>query len=406
MIQPILKEESGPGLRKMLDTTRKCVQALHVMKVETDKWDHILIYVISEKLDPETKRQWLLFLRPLIATLFDFTEFLENRCCSLPNSSKSKSSCSLTNPSKQSSNSQSKPETKTKSHHSSESKCRVCNQSAHPVFKCQEFVKLTSKERSDALKTADTELGWVIAGSFSSHQVANVTSFHVCCELHDLVRRFWELESLPEERTFSTEDLEAENHFQSTHQRLQDGRIWTVVFTADAKQMYWQFSVHPDDRDLQRIIWRQDPTSPLEDWRLTVVTQGQAASAFLATRSLQQLAMDELNNQPEAAAVTLRLLYMDDLITGEFDISKALHLQSQLLELFTRGKIELRKWTSIHPSILSALPDELRENKMPFEFTSQDSMKTLRINWNPGLDEFFYSKNIFNQDAAALTKIQ
>ncbi|GBN20549.1 hypothetical protein AVEN_66595-1 [Araneus ventricosus] len=35
------------------------------------------------------------------------------------------------------------------------------------------------------------------------------------------------------------------------------------VFTADVRMMYRQISIHPDQRDLQRIVWKECPDQPL-----------------------------------------------------------------------------------------------------------------------------------------------
>ena len=38
-----------------------------------------------------------------------------------------------------------------------------------------------------------------------------------------------------------------------------------VCFTADIAKMYRQIVVHPEDRDLQRILWRYSPEEPIQD---------------------------------------------------------------------------------------------------------------------------------------------
>ncbi|CAG7718909.1 unnamed protein product, partial [Allacma fusca] len=57
--------------------------------------------------------------------------------------------------------------------------------------------------------------------------------------------------------------------------------------------MYRMFLIHPDDWKYQRIVWRESPNDPIEDFALTTVTYGEAASSFLATRTMKQLAIIE-----------------------------------------------------------------------------------------------------------------
>ena len=59
--------------------------------------------------------------------------------------------------------------------------------------------------------------------------------------------------------------------------------------SADVVKMYGQVWVHPDDRCLQRILWRKTPEQPVTTYELSTVTYGTASAPFLATRCLQQL---------------------------------------------------------------------------------------------------------------------
>jgi hypothetical protein len=69
-------------------------------------------------------------------------------------------------------------------------------------------------------------------------------------------------------------------------------RTHQVCYTADIAKMYCQIIVHPQDRDLQRILWRYSPEEPIQEYRLTTVTYGTASAPFLSTRCLKKLADD------------------------------------------------------------------------------------------------------------------
>ncbi|CAG7816910.1 unnamed protein product, partial [Allacma fusca] len=60
--QANLKEEDGPSLRKLIDTSLECVRSLKILKMPTSHWDALLVHIIGEKLDAETRRQWELSL--------------------------------------------------------------------------------------------------------------------------------------------------------------------------------------------------------------------------------------------------------------------------------------------------------------------------------------------------------
>lgn len=61
-------------------------------------------------------------------------------------------------------------------------------------------------------------------------------------------------------------------------------RMHPVVVTADVAKMYRQILVHPEDRNLHRIYYRESPDQPLQDFKLCTVTYGTKAASFLATQ--------------------------------------------------------------------------------------------------------------------------
>lgn len=71
------------------------------------------------------------------------------------------------------------------------------------------------------------------------------------------------------------------------------------VFVADVEKMYRQIAVHPDDRPLQQILWKEEES--VVDYYLNTVTYGMACVPFLALRVLQQLASDEESRFPLGA---------------------------------------------------------------------------------------------------------
>ncbi|CAG7720501.1 unnamed protein product [Allacma fusca] len=660
--QPAMKDENGSALRKLIDTTKECFQALKALKQPVQHWDSWLIFIIADKLDAETHRQWVLSIKPAtLPTFEELCDFLDQRCRAISESGTVKF--------KSNSHSNSN-EKKVSSHHGSvDAKCRICNDS-HLTFKCPTFHKQTIPERRETIKrknlcfnclghghkttscsssftckkckkkhhtmvhldspvpdetpgvssltahkgpqrsqvllqtaivniqdkygnlqsfralldsasevsfvsercikklalptkmtnltikgvsatvvgsstkvaqlqvssriyvfsttiaayviprvtgripssdidptnltylhglkladqfyynpedidlligadrfsslqrptpvihgppgspdAMDTVFGWTISGEVKNSKLAIVTSFHVNCQLETIMQKFWELESVPEVSTNSSEEEECERHFVNNCRRMDNGRymvrlplkqdtpalgfsrdlavrrlmhlerrlksnptlrdeyvkvlreyqdlghmekvpmndvrenlstyymphhcvikesstttrvrvvfdasakttsgislnercmvgpktqddliaillrfrLWAVAITTDVRKMYSQFLVHPDDRDLQRIVWRENPDNPIEDWRMTGVTFGQTSAPYLATRALKQLAHDEKLNFPLASEVTCRDTCVDDIMTGANDPQEGRILQQQLLQMF------------------------------------------------------------------------
>ncbi|GFX28646.1 integrase catalytic domain-containing protein [Trichonephila clavipes] len=68
------------------------------------------------------------------------------------------------------------------------------------------------------------------------------------------------------------------------------------------------------------ILWKDSVDGPVQTYKLNTVTYGTTCAPYLATRTIQQLARDEGEHYPLAASVTIRDIYMDDILT-EWDES-------------------------------------------------------------------------------------
>ncbi|XP_047106369.1 uncharacterized protein LOC124775582 [Schistocerca piceifrons] len=116
---------------------------------------------------------------------------------------------------------------------------------------------------------------------------------------------------------------------------------FNVALSADIAKMYRQVSPHPDDRNLQRILWRESPSEPMQEYRLCTLTYGTAPAAFLATRCLQQLALENQNRFPMASQAFMSSFYVDDFLGGSD--TEAQELQIQLTQLLASAEFSLRE---------------------------------------------------------------
>ncbi|XP_055633678.1 uncharacterized protein LOC129774015 [Toxorhynchites rutilus septentrionalis] len=166
-------------------------------------------------------------------------------------------------------------------------------------------------------------------------------------------------------------------------------RKYRYAFTADVCKMYRQIRVDERQTCFQRIFWRDKPTESLRVLELTTVTYGTASAAYLATRSLRQLAEDEGDNYPTASKVVQDDFYIDDVLSGADTIHAAIQLQFDLQELLARGAFPLRKWCSNSPEVLRNVPEEDRELIFDVDGSSSNaSIKTLGLLWDPTQDDF------------------
>jgi len=171
---------------------------------------------------------------------------------------------------------------------------------------------------------------------------------------------------------------------------LQRWRWHRYVLVADIEKMYRQILVHPEDRNLQRILWRHNAAEDVREFRLKTVTYGLACAPFLAIRTLRQLADDEGSRFPLGAVALRRDTYVDDVVTGANILLEAISLQRELRSLCTAGGFPLRKWTANNDEILAGVPQEHRLTSTPHTW-SHEGHATLGLHWHPANDHFTYT---------------
>lgn len=92
---------------------------------------------------------------------------------------------------------------------------------------------------------------------------------------------------------------------------------------------------------------------------------------------------------PQAARVVERFFHVDDGLTGDDSIEKAIQLKKQLQELLFWGGFLLQKWNSSEAAVLQHITPELRDSQSLHAIPDPDEYnKTLGIQWNSSLDHF------------------
>ncbi|XP_076384582.1 uncharacterized protein LOC143263683 [Megalopta genalis] len=165
-------------------------------------------------------------------------------------------------------------------------------------------------------------------------------------------------------------------------------RIHQYVITGDIEKMYRQFLVRPEDRQYQRILWR-DNRNCVKTYELNTVTFGLSAAPYLAIRCLKQLAQDEGHRFPFAAKILQRDFYVDDALTGASTIQEALTLRNELTQLLHSAGLNIRQWASNDQELLSGLPDQNINQKLHLGESS--TIKTLGIVWDSAEDSITYT---------------
>ncbi|XP_055633643.1 uncharacterized protein LOC129773985 [Toxorhynchites rutilus septentrionalis] len=172
-----------------------------------------------------------------------------------------------------------------------------------------------------------------------------------------------------------------------------------TFLVGDIAKMYRQVLIHPNDTSLQRILWRFDAADPIETYELLTVTYGLSPSSFLATRTLQQLAVDEGREYSLGAPALQQNFYVDDFIGGAQSVEEAVQLRTELSELLAKGCFELRKWASNQLSVLSGLTSEQIGTQSAIKFNDNEMVKALGITWEPETDNLRFDSKIFQRNS-------
>ncbi|XP_047527774.1 uncharacterized protein LOC125064658 [Vanessa atalanta] len=123
-------------------------------------------------------------------------------------------------------------------------------------------------------------------------------------------------------------------------------RLYPIALVADIIKMYRQVGIAEGDAMFQRILWRDCPEKEIVDYELTTVTFGTASAPYQAVRTLHQVAFDEGNNYQLAKDKVLNCFYMDDLMTGCYEVDQGLETYTQITALLGKDGFKLQKWNS------------------------------------------------------------
>ncbi|XP_071576701.1 uncharacterized protein [Temnothorax nylanderi] len=173
-------------------------------------------------------------------------------------------------------------------------------------------------------------------------------------------------------------------------------RRFPFVFSFDMMKMYRQILIHPDDRDLQRILWilQSEGVLTIQTFQLNTVTYGEICAPFLALRTIIQLIKDEGSKYPLAVQVLEKGRYMDDGFGGADSIKRALEIIREVIGICDAGGFPLHKWAANHPEILHSIPPDKHAISSPVKINENDLVNTLGLCWNPPTDTFHFTIEI------------
>ncbi|GFY49252.1 integrase catalytic domain-containing protein [Trichonephila inaurata madagascariensis] len=165
-----------------------------------------------------------------------------------------------------------------------------------------------------------------------------------------------------------------------------------IVLTADIKQMFRQILLDLTQRNLLRILWKNKHWEKPIEYELNIATYGTKSAPFLATRVIKQLCLDESDDLPLAAEISLSDIYMDDYVTGCENIENAKILKNQLIKMFETCGMTLHKWNSNNSELLD-IEYPISEKHL-FAQLEECTTKTLGMVWNSKSDTLNFKVSV------------
>ncbi|KAL4083194.1 hypothetical protein QTP88_028524 [Uroleucon formosanum] len=174
-------------------------------------------------------------------------------------------------------------------------------------------------------------------------------------------------------------------------------RTHKYAMSADIEKMYRQIWIAEKDRDLQRVLWRENPAEEVKEYRLNTVTYGTSSASYLATACLKMLADDTRSLFPEASSAVASDFYMDDYLGGAQTIDAAIKLRDGIVKITNKCGFNLRKWVSNDKRLLTGIPNDDND---PLRVLNLDgsAVKTLGLSWSPINDTYTYKIDRMNND--------
>lgn len=168
-------------------------------------------------------------------------------------------------------------------------------------------------------------------------------------------------------------------------------RMHPICLSADIVKMYRQVAVAEEDADFQRLVWREDPESETEEYKLVRVTFGTAPAPYLAVKTLQQIAVDEGMECPEVAEKVKSDFYVDDLLSGCQTVEEGKKIFNDMTNLLSKGGFELQKWVTNDKDLAAIVMDQQEIQDGKVDIRMDEVVKVLGLSWDKGSDAFHYS---------------
>jgi hypothetical protein len=165
-------------------------------------------------------------------------------------------------------------------------------------------------------------------------------------------------------------------------------RSHPTALTADIEKAFLMIGINKSDRDMLRFIWFSDPSnldSEIQHFRFTRLVFGLRPSPAILGSILAHHLNSYADLYPEIIKMIEESLYVDDLISGCENESKAFEIYQSSKCILAEGSFNLRKWHSNSSELLDrihqaeagdGINQHSKDDKKPKSITEEDQSYT------------------------------
>ena len=126
-------------------------------------------------------------------------------------------------------------------------------------------------------------------------------------------------------------------------------RSYGVAWVADIEKAFLMISVPPEDRDVLRFLWVDNPLSAnphIVVYKFTRAVFGVSSSPYLLNSTIQHHLEKYSSSRPELVAKLLESFYVDDLVCGGNNDEDAYEHYSFAKDILSQASFNLRKFVT------------------------------------------------------------
>lgn len=164
-------------------------------------------------------------------------------------------------------------------------------------------------------------------------------------------------------------------------------RARNVGLTTDVSDMFLRVRMPAEDQPFHRILWR-DAQGSLQHFQHTCQVFGNTSAPSNCIFVAKQNAEDNMEAFPRAAEAVLSSSIVDDVTDSENTVEETVVLVSQLVSLFAKADMAVRKWACSDKTVLVDIPESDRART--FFHQKEQAIMVLGVRWIPASDMFTF----------------